>query len=123
MGLVKNRLMKKTMTIFCLMAAATAAGAQGAEASARRVLCWGDSVTEGMAMPRGKDYPSRLQALLGPGYEVLNSGDGGENTVTIPARQGAVPLATPRRSSSPPASWPCRSATRPTTAFTRRPAT
>ena len=60
----------------------------------RRVLCWGDSVTEGMAMPRGKDYPARLGALLGPGYEVLNSGDGGENSVTIPARQGAVPLAT-----------------------------
>ncbi len=89
--------MKKGWTFVCLMAAA-AAGAHGAEniraASARRVLCWGDSVTEGMAMPRGKDYPSRLQALLGPGYEVLNSGDGGENTVTIPARQGAVPLAT-----------------------------
>ncbi len=60
----------------------------------KTVLCWGDSVTEGMAMPRGKDYPSRLQNLLGPGYTVLNSGDGGENTVTIPARQGAVSLAT-----------------------------
>ena len=94
MELEKTRLMKKAMTIFCLMAAAAAAGAHGSEASARRVLCWGDSVTEGMAMPRGKDYPSRLQALLGSGYEVLNSGDGGENTITIPARQGAVPLAT-----------------------------
>ena len=60
----------------------------------KTVLCWGDSVTEGMAMPRGKDYPSQLQALLGPGYAVLNAGDGGENTITIPARQGAVALAT-----------------------------
>ena len=89
--------MKKGWTIVCLMVAA-AAGAHGTEniraESARRVLCWGDSVTEGMAMPRGKDYPSRLQALLGPVYEVLNSGDGGENSITIPARQGAVPLAT-----------------------------
>ncbi len=60
----------------------------------RNVLCWGDSVTEGMAMPRGKDYPARLQALLGPDYKVFNSGDGGENTITISARQGALPLAT-----------------------------
>ncbi len=60
----------------------------------RKVLCWGDSVTEGMAMPRGKDYPSRLEALLGPGYRVFNSGDGGENSITIPARQGAVALRT-----------------------------
>ncbi|MBQ6136512.1 MAG: hypothetical protein IJI73_03985, partial [Kiritimatiellae bacterium] len=48
----------------------------------------------GMAMPRGKDYPARLQALLGDGYKEFNSGDGGENSVTIPARQGAVKLAT-----------------------------
>lgn len=59
----------------------------------KTVLCWGDSITEGMAMPRGKDYPGRLQALLGTGWKVLNSGDGGEDAVTIPARQGAFPLA------------------------------
>ena len=63
----------------------------------RRVLCWGDSVTEGMSMPCGKDYPARLQALLGADYFVLNSGDGGENSITIPARQGAVPLTTAER--------------------------
>ena len=62
--------------------------------SPRRILCWGDSVTEGMGMPRGKDYPGQLAALLGPGYEVFNSGDGGENSVTISARQGAVSLTT-----------------------------
>ena len=60
----------------------------------KRILCWGDSVTEGMDMPRGKDYPAQLAALLGPGYEVLNSGDGGESSVTISARQGAMPLTT-----------------------------
>ena len=60
----------------------------------KTVLCWGDSITEGMAMPRGKDYPGRLQALLGPGWKVLNSGDGGEDAVTIPARQGAFALVT-----------------------------
>lgn len=67
---------------------------QGGNMTARNILCWGDSITEGMAMPEGKDYPARLQALLGPKYKVFNSGDGGENSITIPARQGAVPLAT-----------------------------
>ena len=71
-----------------------AESAENASGQIRNVLCWGDSVTEGMAMPRGKDYPARLQALLGPEYRVFNSGDGGENTITIPARQGAVTLAT-----------------------------
>ena len=67
---------------------------QPAARGPKTVLCWGDSITEGMAMPRGKDYPGRLQALLGPGWKVLNSGDGGEDAVTIPARQGAFPLVT-----------------------------
>ena len=63
-----------------------------AQPGPKTVLCWGDSITEGMAMPRGRDYPGRLQALLGAGWKVLNSGDGGEDAVTIPARQGAFPL-------------------------------
>ena len=86
------------LTVVCMMlfvcAVISAQRSNADSALPRRILCWGDSVTEGMAMPRGKDYPARLGALLGPGYEVLNSGDGGENSVTIPARQGAVPLAT-----------------------------
>ena len=45
-------------------------------------------------MPPGKDYPARLAALLGDGYRVFNSGDGGEDAITIPARQGAIALAT-----------------------------
>lgn len=81
-------------TGLCVAAAFVAATANGAAEPLKKVLCWGDSVTEGMAMPRGKDYPARLQALLGPDFEVFNSGDGGENSVTIPVRQGAMPLAT-----------------------------
>ena len=57
------------------------------------ILCWGDSITEGMAM-RDKSYPSRLQEMLRNEYTVLNGGDGGENTVTIVARQGALKLFT-----------------------------
>jgi len=60
----------------------------------RTVLCWGDSITEGMAMPTGCPYPSRLQELLGATYAVLNSGDGGEDAVTICARQGGLEVQT-----------------------------
>lgn len=89
--------MKLSKTVFAMAALAAFAVASEASAAAeapRRVLCWGDSVTEGMAMPRGKDYPAQLEALLGDGYKVFNSGDGGENSITIPARQGAVKLTT-----------------------------
>ena len=81
-------------TGLCVAAALAAASANSAAETPKKILCWGDSVTEGMGMPRGKDYPARLQALLGPDFEVFNSGDGGENSVTIPVRQGAVPIAT-----------------------------
>ena len=50
----------------------------------RKILCWGDSVTEGMRMPPGKDYPARLAALLGDGYRVFDSGDGGEDATSTP---------------------------------------
>ncbi len=79
---------------FSVTLAGSGAALAGEASRPRRILCWGDSVTEGMAMPRGKDYPAQLGALLGPDYEVFNSGDGGENSVTISARQGAVPITT-----------------------------
>ena len=81
----------KSLTIIAVVVA-VCTGLYGAEE--KQVLCWGDSVTEGMAMPRDKTYPAQLQKLLGSGYRVLNGGDGGEDTVTIMARQGAVSLAT-----------------------------
>lgn len=37
-------------------------------------------------------YPGVLQDLLGYGYDVVNCGVGGENTLTIMARQGAYPM-------------------------------
>ena len=85
--------MKKMIlaTVFAVSAAAVSAASPDAP---RKILCWGDSVTEGMAMPRGKDYPAQLELLLGEGYKVFNSGDGGEDSVTIPVRQGAYKLAT-----------------------------
>lgn len=42
---------------------------------------------------KGDDsYPGLLQDLLGDGYDVVNCGVGGENTLTIMARQGAYPM-------------------------------
>ena len=60
----------------------------------KTVLCWGDSITEGMAMGPKETYPARLQAMLGGKFRVLNSGDGGEDVATIPARQGCLELQT-----------------------------
>lgn len=40
----------------------------------------------------GTDYPGYLEEMLGNGYEVINAGVGGENTLTIMARQGAYPM-------------------------------
>ncbi len=57
-----------------------------------KITCWGDSLTEGMAMPEDKTYPAQLNKMLGDGYQVLNGGDGGENSFTISARQGARDL-------------------------------
>ena len=68
------------------------------------VVCWGDSLTaphgnesaiKGFvknSLGRNMSYPFRLQSLLGDDYNVRNAGEGGENTLTIMARQGAYPM-------------------------------
>ena len=93
---MKTKFLARVFAAAAAIAAVSASDvfAADAQGGVKRILCWGDSVTEGMAMPRGKDYPSQLELLLGEGYKVFNSGDGGEDSITIPARQGAVKLAT-----------------------------
>ena len=66
------------------------------------IVCWGDSLTaphngrgvlgrlKGKVL--GTDYPGYLEDMLGSRYEVVNAGVGGENTLTIMARQGAYPM-------------------------------
>lgn len=66
-------------------------------ATPKIIACWGDSITEGMAMKPAETYPARLQVLLGEGFRVLNSGDGGEDAITIPARQGGIDLKTAKK--------------------------
>jgi len=89
----------KTLTLALAVAglALSARFLPAADAGKNVVACWGDSITEGMAMKPDETYPARLQALLGDGFRVLNSGDGGEDVVTIPARQGVLELRTAAR--------------------------
>lgn len=54
------------------------------------IVCFGDSITEGMGMARQDSYPSVLQASIKGDYTVLNSGVGGEGSFTIAARANAV---------------------------------
>jgi len=42
-----------------------------------RVACVGDSITQGAGADAGKSYPSQLQEILGPKYEVGNFGVSG----------------------------------------------
>lgn len=72
----------------------------------KTVVCWGDSLTASHTNVGGNgikqflketfmgddSYPGVLQDLLGDGYDVINCGVGGENTLTFMARQGAYPM-------------------------------
>lgn len=56
------------------------------------VICFGDSITEGMAMKRPDAYPSVLGRHLEGQIKVLNAGVGGENSYTICSRANALPF-------------------------------
>ncbi len=58
----------------------------------KNILCFGDSITEGMAMARKDSYPGVLAAHLKGKYKVFNAGCGGENSYTICARANALPF-------------------------------
>ena len=75
----------------CLIGLAAAAGAAQTPV---RVACIGDSITWGYAMTNrvAECYPSVLQRLLGPGYEVRNFGDPGAG-VYEHCRRGNRPRA------------------------------
>lgn len=70
------------------------------------IVCWGDSLTM-----QHKDYgirgniekwlsgnfiddsyPGFLEEMIGDEYNIVNCGIGGENTLTIAARQGSIPM-------------------------------
>lgn len=61
----------------------------GYTAEGKRIICWGDSLTEGTGGD-GMSYPARLAELTG--MEVLNYGVFAERASLIAARQGANPV-------------------------------
>ena len=56
------------------------------------VVCWGDSITQGMAMAPGFTYPQHLQDGIGSQYRVLNAGVPGETSDAILSRANAVEI-------------------------------
>ena len=56
------------------------------------VICFGDSITEGMGMKRPDAYPGVLGTHLDGQFTVLNAGVGGENSYTICSRANALPF-------------------------------
>lgn len=56
------------------------------------VSCWGNSLTRGVGVGESysKAFPYVLYELL-DGRKVINCGVGGENTITVASRQGALP--------------------------------
>lgn len=54
------------------------------------IICFGDSITEGMAMDKNHTYPSVLQSKLGEQIKVINAGVSGENSNTIMSRANAI---------------------------------
>jgi hypothetical protein len=71
------------------------------------IVCWGDSLTapqrqdgykqkiKDLLSPIhefDKSYPSQMVNMLPDSFEVVNCGVGGENTLTIMARQGGAPM-------------------------------
>lgn len=63
--------------LFSFLAASSLLLASPAWADPIRVACVGDSITAGVGATPGQAYPSQLQRMLGPGYEVRNFGVSG----------------------------------------------
>ena len=54
------------------------------------IICWGDSLTEGMSMKTGYNYPHQLQGNLNGQYKVLNAGVPGETSNAISSRANVI---------------------------------
>ncbi len=58
------------------------------------ILCFGDSITEGMQVDKANNYPSILQKNLGEQIKVINGGVSGEDSNTIMSRANAIEFTT-----------------------------
>ncbi len=54
------------------------------------VICFGDSITEGMGMPYESNYPSLLRTKLEGQIKVINAGVSGETSNSIMSRANAI---------------------------------
>ena len=54
------------------------------------IICYGDSITEGMQVDKTQNYPSVLQKNLDNQITVINAGVSGENSNTIISRANAI---------------------------------
>lgn len=80
--------MNRKITAAALLLIISIATLTATQSEKKKVVCWGDSLTA----PHEGCYPEALGVALGSGYEIINCGVGGENTVTIMSRQGAYPM-------------------------------
>ena len=60
------------------------------ESDTPRIICWGDSLTEGYGVDKGLSYPDYLRQLTG--LEVLNYGVSAEWAFQISMREGGTPI-------------------------------
>lgn len=64
----------------------------GIPSSRRTIVAWGDSLTQGAGASSGQNYLQQAAAALPPGRVLLNHGIGGQDVVSIAARQGGMPI-------------------------------
>ena len=56
------------------------------------IICWGDSLTESMAMEDAYRYPAQLQGDIGSQFKVINAGVSGETSNEISSRANLVDI-------------------------------
>ena len=56
------------------------------------IICWGDSITESMAMVDAYRYPAQLQGDIGSQFKVINAGVSGETSNEITSRANLVDI-------------------------------
>ncbi len=85
----KSKMKKKALSIIILLTFCIVALSGCNNSKDVTVVCWGDSMTEGVA-GNGVTYPDELAKLSG--YNVVNMGGAGESLITIAARSGAMKI-------------------------------
>lgn len=83
--------MKKIILLLSVLALCITGCGNTKDNSKKRIICWGDSMTEGTG---GEEYTFPISLSEASGAEVINYGVFGETTKCIAAREGANPQFT-----------------------------